>query len=389
MANTLTFEQASTLLNTIAGQVTGKTAMAPVNTAEFVTVANTTLQCGYNAVMDAISQVLNRTIFSIRPYYRKFDKLKKSSEVWGDHTRKINYLDGTWVNDDNVPLTDGTSLDHYTISKPSVLQTNFYGGIRYSRFITIFTDELRTAFKGPEELSQFWSGVVTNLTDQIEQGHDNVARLALANFIGGKVTADTKNVVHLLTEYNNLTGQTLTNKTVFAPNNFKPFIQWMLSRIASIMDLMTERGIQYHMNVTGSEISRHTPLDLQRVYILSKFANMIDSMAVSDTFNERYMRRPDWQPVNFWQAPEAPDTIQVTPSYMGTDGTVKTASKALDQSSIVGVLFDDEAIGYTTFNEQVISTPVNARGSYYNMWYHWRDRYWNDFTENGIVLLLD
>lgn len=389
MANTMTFDQAAVVLNELASQVTGKTAQAPVTTADFITVANTVLQTGYNAVMEGISQVLNRTIFSIRPYSRKFADLNKDSLTWGNHTRKINYIDGEWLNDDRVPLTNGQSLDHYVIRKPEVLQTNFYGGIRYEREHTVTTSELKTAFQGPEELSRFWSGVTSNVNDQIEQGHENLARMALANFMGGKISGDPDNVIHLLTEYNELTGKNLTKANLYTPENFRAFCQWLLSRVATLMDFLTERNHLNHMNVTGKELSRHTPLNLQRVYILSQFVNMLENMAVSDTFNDKYLKMPSWNAVNYWQSPDAPDTINVTPSYMAADGTITTATAALEQADVLGVIFDEEAIGYTTFDYELLSTPVNARGSYYNLWYHWRDRYWNDFTENGIVLLLD
>lgn len=388
MANTLTFEQSAALLNELAEQATGSKSQAPVNTAEFITVANTVLNCGYNAVVDAISQVLGRTIFSIRPYYRKFPGLNKSEQTWGNHARKINYVDGTWVNDDSVPLTDGDTLDHYIISKPNVLQTNFYGGMRRSRFYTMFREQLRTAFTGPNELSQFWSGLVTHTNNQIEQGHENLARTAINNFIGGKIAAD-NGVIHLLTEYNDLTGGNLTATTVFAPNNFQAFVRWMYSRVKVLMRNMTERTVLNHLNVTGSEIARHTPLELQRVYLYAPFVDMMDSMVNSTTFNDDYLKKPRWEAVNYWQSPDKPDSIDVTPSYMGTDGTIKTATAAVQQGDIIGTIFDDEAIGYTTFDATVLSTPVNARGQYWNIWYHWVDRYWNDFTENGYVLLLD
>ena len=40
-------------------------------------------------------------------------------------------------------------------------------------------------------------------------------------------------------------------------------------------------------------------------------------------------------------------------------------------------------------NRSVDVTPYNAAGKYWNTFFHFTERYWNDFTENGIVLLLD
>ena len=48
----------------------------------------------------------------------------------------------------------------------------------------------------------------------------------------------------------------------------------------------------------------------------------------------------------------------------------------------------DEALGITVMNEDVRSIE-NPRGRYFNNWYNWVCRYYNDQTENFIVLVLD
>ena len=45
--------------------------------------------------------------------------------------------------------------------------------------------------------------------------------------------------------------------------------------------------------------------------------------------------------------------------------------------------------GYTVVNEWMNATPLNSAGGYINFWYHFTDRYWNDLTENGVVMILD
>ena len=55
----------------------------------------------------------------------------------------------------------------------------------------------------------------------------------------------------------------------------------------------------------------------------------------------------------------------------------------------MGVIFDEEAIGITVMNEFAGVTPLNPRGEYANYFYNYVIRYFNDFTEKGIVLLLD
>ena len=89
-ANELSFTQLATVLAEITQQATGQAVAAPVDTASFVSVANTALLTGYDNIMNAVSQVLSRTIFSVRPYQRTFKGLEVSPARYGNHIRKLS-----------------------------------------------------------------------------------------------------------------------------------------------------------------------------------------------------------------------------------------------------------------------------------------------------------
>lgn len=387
--NDLTFNQLSTVLNSIVQQATGKQAQQVTNTAEFVSVAQTALKTGYDPVLQAISQVLSRTIFSIRPYTRKFGGLMVSNQQFGNIVRKLNIADKDWENDSRFELADGSGVDMYKVNKPSILQTNFYGANVFEKSLTIFKDQLDCAFSSPDEFGRFVSMTMTNASDMIEQAHENLARATLANFIGGKISGDTASVIHLLTEYNTITGLELTAGTVYQPANFKPFMQWVYSRVASISSLMTERTQKFHINVTGKEISRHTPVNKQKVYLYAPARYQTETMVLADVYHDNFLRMADNETVNFWQSIDKPDEINVQPVYLQTDGTLKTDGSPVNKNGIFGVMFDEEAVGYTVVNQWSAPTPFNVKGGYSNIFWHFTDRYWNDFTENGVVLLLD
>ena len=59
------------------------------------------------------------------------------------------------------------------------------------------------------------------------------------------------------------------------------------------------------------------------------------------------------------------------------------------QSNVFGIITDVEAAGYTIVNQRTTSAAYNGKGEFQNFWLKFTDRYWNDFTENAIVLLLD
>lgn len=388
-ANDLSFNQLSTVLNSIVAQATGKNPLAITNTSEFISVAQTALKTGYDPLLQSISQVLSRTIFSTRPYYRKFGGIQVDKQKWGNITRKLNISDKDWENDVRFELVDGESVDMYKVNKPNILQTNFYGANVYERSYTIFKDQLDCAFSGPDEFARFLSMVTGNCTDMIEQAHENLARATVANYIGGKVKGDADSCIHLLTEYNALTGLALTKENVYQPANYKPFIDWVYSRIATLTELMTERSQLFHTNITGKTINRHTPLQRQRVYLYAPARFNIESMSLANTYNYNFLKMAYNETVNYWQSIQSPSKINVKPSYLKADGTITTPEAALEQDDIFGVIFDEEALGYTVMNQWSATTPFNAKGGYSNVFFHFTDRFWNDFTENGLVLLLD
>lgn len=386
--NNMTFEQVATILNDIRGQVTGTAAAAPVNESEFISVGQTVLKAGYDPILGAITQVLARTIFSNRPYARKFGGIRMDSQQWGAITRKLAISDKDFENDVRFELVDGQSVDMFTVNKPIVLQLNFYGQTVYEKSITIFRDQLNSAFRGSNEFGQFMAMVTQNVYDMLTQAEESLARLTIANFALGKLAAN-NGVIHLLTEYNAETGSSLTATTVYDPANFDDFVKWMYARVATLSGMMTERTALYQIQVTGKEVIRHTPLDRQKVFMYAPLLNAMKARVLAGTYHEDFLEYSDVEAVNFWQSAQTPNTMQGKPAYLLSDGTIQNAANAVTNNTVVGVMFDDEALGYTVMDEWAAPTPFNAKGGYTNQFWHNTKKWYNDFTEKGIILCLD
>ena len=301
--NDLTFNQLSTVLNGIVAQATGTSPITPTNTAEFVTVAQMGLKAGYDVLNTAISQVLSKTIFSVRPYTAKFKSLQMSEQRYGNHVRKLQMLDSSWSNDDRLTLVDGESVDQQIVKKPETIQTNFYGSNVYQKQTTVYRDQLDMAFSGPDEFQRFLAMQMQNISDQMEQAHENTARATLANLIGGVISiGNTAQVIHLLTEYNAVTGLTLDSNTVYQPTNYAPFMKWVYGRIAAIADMLTERSAIYHTNLEGKPIMRHTPQNYLNVYLFSRAMHDITSRVLADTYHDNFLKLADHETDNYWQS---------------------------------------------------------------------------------------
>lgn len=399
MANDLSFDQLSTVLTAITNQATGVSNVEPVDTASFVSVAQMALKNGYDPLTTAISQVMSRTIFSVRPYSRKFKGLNVSNQRYGNHVRKLLTIDKPFEDDDRLKLVDEGSIDQYKVNKPKVLQTNFYGASQYQKSVTIYKDQLDCAFSSPDEFASFISMIMQNASDMIEQAHEETARATISNLISGIYAAETADsttmaksngrnrAVNLLFLYNQTNGGALRVADVFKAENFESFVKFAFSTINTLADLMTDRNSLFSSQLTNYTVIRHTPKDRMKFYLYTDLVNKINSEVYSTVFNPDFLKLVDFEKVNFWQSALNPSQIKSKPVMLNKDGTLNTVG-SVSIDNVFGVLFDEEAAGYTTVNEWSQPSPFNARGGYYNQFWHFTDRYWNDFTENAIVFYI-
>lgn len=392
MANSLTISQAVTVLNSLIAQMQGGASLAATDVTDFVSVAETALKTGFDPILGAISQVLDRTIFSIRPYYAKFRAMEKTNSEYGAWTRKINYCDRPFVQDDGYNLTDGTSLDPWIIRHPDTIQLNITGQEVVQDYFTKTEEQMKSAFRGPDEFGQFWAGVLQNLSDKHEQKTEAIARATIMNAIGAiSGTGGTEQTVHLLTEYNAQTGLSLTSTTVYDPANYGDFMKWVYARIQTVRDFMTERSINFHLNVPNASkyIQRHTPYNRQVLYMYAPELRQMEARVLSAAFNEGRLAYKDIELVNYWQSIETPTTVNVKYGSIDGDGEYAAAASATTVSDIFALLVDDDAMGYTRYSEGMHATPINARGRYTNFWYSWKWNSYFDGTENCVLFTLD
>ena len=174
---------------------------------------------------------------------------------------------------------------------------------------------------------------------------------------------------------------------MYNKDNYAAFIRWFYGWVNTLTDFMAERCENYHVNLTGKPIMRHTPAAYMRAYMSSNMLNKTAAEVLAVTFNDEKLKMIEWEKVAFWQNIKDPYTVKATPSYFDpTTGNVVKAEEAVTVTNLLGVLFDEEALGLTETDRSVDASPYNASGKYYNLFWHKLQCTWNDFTENGIIL---
>lgn len=398
MASDLTFDQISTILNQVLVQANGTSSIVATDTSSFIAAGQEALKAGYDTLSTAISQVLSRTIFAIRPYTSKFKGLEMTEQQYGNITRKLSAIDKAFTDDDSIDPTvivDGGTVDPGVISKPLVQQENFYGMSVYRKPLTIYDWQLDQAFQGPDQFASFVTMMMTNASDMLEQARENLKRMTITNLIGAIIgNYSTNQQIKLVTEYNAYINASpaMTWADICADNaHYQRFMRFAYARIATVAALFTERSAKFHVSLSGKTIMRHTPYEYQRLYMLGQERYSMEAQVLADAFHDNYLKYADVETVNFWQAIDSPDEINVTPSYLETvganAGTIQKGA-AVNATGIFAVLMDRDAAGICQMNERA-RTWYNPRGEYTNYWFSTAIRYFNSFMENAVVFTLD
>ena len=395
MANVLTPVDVYALMNDVVSQATGRTDLAVVDTTTFASVGEIVLRTGTENTLNAISTVIGKTIFSVRPYKGKLESLRVAQQRWGGQVRKIiNLYDEAEKSDDwntdvaQNALADGGSVDMYKIRKPKAVQLNFYGTKVLQKHITRFRDQLSLAFHSEDEFIRFIDSVMVEFSNEIELLNEAESRATLLNFMAG-ISSMGLTEVDLVAEYNNEYGTQYTRAQLLS-TYIESFMKFVAAEIKIYSSKLTDMSTLYHANLTGyNKIMRHTPKERQKMVMYEPIFIKTQAEVYSGLFNPEYLNIGSFEGVNYWQSQSTPTSINVKPNILDVaTGASKNAEAAVNLDYVLGILFDEEACGVMPQFDYSSTTPFNSAGGYYNMYMHWRFNSYCDYTENAVLFVM-
>lgn len=389
----LTAKQIFGIVNEVAAQAMGNKTMAVVDNSGLVALGNTVLGSNdtKNNFINALTDRIGRTIVSFRAYHSHFPDFERDSIEWGNILQKLKIGMPNAEEDQSYNLADGTSVDMYKINKAKVNQLLFSTETPWQTHITVHLDELEKAFVDYSSMGAFISGMFGEVQNRIELAMENLSIDCVNNYMAEMIKRKTERpsrVIKLVTDYNSAMG--LATADALKPQdalNTPAFLEYVVRRIntiSSTMEYMTS-GIYNDTAFAGGEkqndiYSRHTPKSEQRMMLYIDLVNSLKTNVNSKAFNMKEVAIDiPFKSVPFWQSIKTPDGINVIPASGGT---------AIVQSSVMGILFDREAMGTFKKKYSSLTSPINAAGKYYNVFYHMIEMYYNDLTENAVVFLL-
>ena len=389
----LTAKQIYTIVNEVASQAMGSKAIAVVDNAGLITLGNAVLgsDATKNNFINALTDRIGRTIVSFRAYHSHFPDFERDSIEWGNILQKLKIGMPDAEKDDSYDLVDGTSVDQYKINKAKVNQLLFTTETPWQTHITVHLEALEKAFIDSSAMGTFISSMFGEVQNRIELAMENLSMDCVNNYMAEIIKRkETKagRVINLVTEYKDKTGVDHTETPINAldDENFLKYVVRRINSISSTMEYMTSGMFNdtYYAPGTSPDrdapYTRHTPKSEQRMMLFIDMVNALKTNINSKAFNmEQVAIDIPFKTVPFWQSFTTPSDINVKPASGGT---------AITQSLIMGIMYDTEAMGTFKKKYNSITSPINAAGQYYNVFYHMITMYFNDLTENAVVFLL-
>ena len=417
MANSILPEQMYSNFNALVANATTDT-VTQLQLGNVVTVGQAAQLYGYENTLNKLSEALGRTLIAVRPYSSQFGLIEQNNEEWGQFARKISYYSGDFEEAQDWGKTqtgngllDGSSVDHYAIKKRYPLEVWFGGNKVLQKHYTRFRKQLKVAFSNAEDFARFYEGEAVQINNEIQMLKEIENRAVILNMIAATVssvknTTSTKQFPsrmarNMTKEFNEKYGTSYTTKEL-QTTHLKEFTGFFASVLKYQSDLLARANTLFHVtpkNVKGDNgtvlsLWRHTPKADQRLMLNSSMLYDIETTVYPEIFHDGYLRLDQFEAVPFWSDIRSPFLVDVAQANTinpatGLSETVNTSMAGNALNNVLGVMFDKWACGTAYHQTDVVTTPVNAAGDYYNTYYHWSKDYRNDFTENIVVFYME
>ena len=398
----MTVKQIYTLMNTVTGEVLGKSDIVAEDLSNVVDVGTAVFNTG--AIDNYVKTLVNhigKVVFVNRPYSGKIPSVLMDSWEFGSVLEKISCDTPEATENESWDLVDKQEYKQDIFYQPKVSAKFFNSKVTFEVPMSFTEKQVKESFSNAAQLNGFismiYNAVDRSMTIKIDSLvmrtiNSMIAQTLNADktaFTGGYGTASTARCVNLLKLYNDkffpatpgTSGSTpnpdalTADKAIYDPD-FIRFASYTMGvyvdRLASISTLF---------NVGGKD--RFTDAANLHVIMLSDFAKGADVYLQSDVRHNEMTRLPNYETIPYWQGSGQNYEFDSTSAI-----NVKIdASTTVKIDGIVGVMFDRDALGVSNLDRRV-TTAYNAKAEFFNNYYKFDAGYFNDTNENFVVFFV-
>ena len=372
----MTTEQIYTLVNEVNAEAFGSNALSVVDTSSLISLGNTVLSSSTNteAFLNTLAMRIGRTILRFRDYRNKLGDMVLNDFEYGAILQKIKVVMPQAEADERYGLTDGQSVDHYVVAKPVVDQKLFVTRTPYQFHITIQRSTLKEAFLSESAMGAFIGVVFGEVRNALEVSLENLGRVTLATAIAE--CDNTTRTIDLRTMFNTAYSASYSVEDFVATPDCMRFAMKVIN---NVIDSMQDMSVLYN----NGSFETFTPKEDMRCKMISLFKRALETSVEYAAFHDQFVRPDiDVTTINYWQASQPGSQLSV-------DITRPSDGTTVQVDNVVAIIHDRDAFGVYKIDEEVLTSPVNAAGSYYNTYWHEQQLRFIDLSENFVVFTLN
>ncbi len=387
-------KQIFTLIDSVSGEVLGKTGIVKEDLTGVVDLGNEVFNQG--AVDNYVKSLVNhigKVVFVNRPYSGKIPSVLMDAWEFGSVLEKISAEIPAATENDTWNLTDGQEYSQDIFHKPVVSAKFFNSKVTFEVPVSITERQVKESFSSAAQLNGFLSMIYSAVEKSMTIKTDALIMRTINNMIGETLFADaakfttssktlnygsasTVRCVNLLYLYNQAKGASLTADKCLTDGDFIRFASYQMGLYADRL-----QSISTLFNVGGKE--RFTPKDALHTVLLSDFAKGAQAYLYADTYNKEQVLLPNAETVASWQGSGQDYGFAHTSAI-----SIKTSGNhEISIGGVLGVMFDRDALGVCNLDKRV-TTNYNAKAEFFNNYYKFDAGYFNDTNENFVVFFV-
>lgn len=377
--------QIKDLLNATMKEVLGEEAVVQDDLSNVVDLGKEVVDTDNldNYVKKLVNHI-GKVIFTNRLYKGGVPSVLMDKWEFGSILEKISADMPDAEESDSWKLTDGQSYDQDIFYQPSVSAKFFNSSVTFEIPLSFTEKQVKESFSDVTQLNGFLSMLQTAVQNSLTVKVESLIMKTMNNAIGetlndAKTHTDSVKAVNLLDLYNKQVEAadaiTTVDKALINP----AFMRYASYIIAMYKDRISKISTLFNVG----KKQRFTPADNLHLVLLSDFAKASDVYLSSDVFHNENVELPAYETVPYWQGSGQGYALNDVSKVM-----VKTSSGAtVEQTGIVGVMFDTNAIGVSNLDQRV-TTNYNAKAEFYTNFYKMDAGYYNDLNENFVVFYI-
>ncbi len=417
MARVYTPKDGYQIMTVLGRLATGQQTISVVNMSDYISAGETVLSTGKENVYNALGILVGRTLVAARTYKEKLALVNAiDTGSYTNRLRKISFYakdplpSGFFNTDIFTNLADGydggdnggaSTKSQWEQHQAMPLEMNFGGSTVWQHCITMYEEQINAAFRDPVELANFVAGMVTEHENDIATTREAFNRMTLLSKIAATYAYDaggvSTQVVNLTAAYNSFFGTSYTSAQLRSVY-LKSFLEFMTATIKQYSDFLTERTKNFHVALTKTvggvnySILRHVPKDRQRLYLYRPLVRFSEAIVMPEIFSPGYLTMDQYEGVDFWQSNysdiERPQ-VKVKTAILNTVTGEQTASADIEIPYVVGMITDVDGMMNDFAFERSLSTGINARKGYRNVWLSFARNSINDPTESAVLFTME